>query len=105
MAKSLKEKAREGIKEYEAMKAKRKSSPKPVPMPKKKGKPANWLTRLKARVKVELAKRAQKKAYKNLDAAKKRDAYTSMRTEQVTSALKKAGVSDKKIARMRGRRN
>jgi len=96
------EQAKASVEGYKKMKAKAKPKRNRQTPKAKKGKPANWATRLKAKVKVEFAKRAQKKAYANMDDAEKRKAYATKRTGQVTSALKKAGVSDKKINRMRG---
>ena len=96
MAKSQKEKnAMEQLKI--ASESKKRSNP--------KGKPANWATRLKAKLKVEFAKRAQKKAYKNLSAAEKRENFKTERTKRTESALRKAGISEEKIQRLRGRRN
>lgn len=71
--------------------------------PVKNGKPANWAGRLKARVKVEMAKRAQKKAYKNLSAAEKRDeGLKATRTRYIEAA--KTGIkSDVQKRRLRGK--
>ena len=100
MVKSQKDKAREGIERYKKMK---KDAPKPKPKPKEKqGEKANWVGRLKAKLKVEFAKRAQKKAYKNLSAAEKRENFKTKRTSRYESSLKKAGVSEDKIKRLRG---
>lgn len=65
----------------------------------------NWADKLKAKLKVELAKRAQKKAYKRLEEAQKLENFKTERTKRAESALRNAGVSDEKIQRLRGRRN
>lgn len=87
MAKVTKEQARKSV---EAYKRNRKPMPKPKAKPAaKKGKPANWLTRLSANVKVEMAKRAQKKAYKNLSAAEKREDAAKKRKAAYRAAWEK----------------